>query len=158
MIGKSLKFIATSIVLLPISAFGNPTVLEMAIGQSDRDFVESKYEVVYQAAITNVRKTVYELPVDQVDPDSLYAGNKLIEIALCFNDNSILSDIHLVYETWDFSQAVSTLDARFNINAEEYPAYGLRSVLYSWPDYSVVCFTALDSGFTHVIFASDVGE
>jgi len=145
-------------VFLPLATFGNPAVLGMSIGESDQAFVESKYVIVHQAVISNVRKTVYEIAEDQVDSDSLFTQNELLETAVYFNDRSILSDVHLVYENWEFSKAIDALDAHFERTSETYPAYGNRAVVYSWPDYSVVCFTDPDSGFTHIIFASLVSE
>lgn len=154
MIRRILKLIVACMVVFPFPIFGNPVVLGMKISESDQVFIESKYDIIHLATISNVRKTIYELNVDQVESGTTYTNNKLLEVAVYFDENSTLSDVHLVYESWDFLLATDALNTHFGKTPQNYAAYGKQSIIYHWPTYSVICFTDSASGFTHVIFSA----
>lgn len=147
------QIIWLAVILCPSISVANPNVWNLVIGESDLKNVEPEYQIIKTAVISNVRKSVYELALDQLDPEEFFSKNKLRSATLLFNETSILSDIHVIYEDWDFPDALDALDGHFEKNSEPNPFYGDKSVTYSWPDYSVTCFTDAESGFTHVIFS-----
>jgi len=66
------------------TAVANPEVLGLVLGTSAQAEVESKYEIVQTAVISNIRKSVYELNVEQLDSLDIYTQQKPINIALYF--------------------------------------------------------------------------
>lgn len=149
------QLIWTAIFLTPSIAMANPSIWDLVVGESDLNKVNSKYDLTKMAVISSVRKSVYEVAVDQLNSEDIFGRSKVRSVTLLFNETSILSDIHTVYENWNFSDVIAELDKHFETSAKANPVYGDESVKYSWFDYDVSCFFDAVSGFTHIVFSAN---
>lgn len=149
------RFLCMAMMLASSAVVANSNVSGLVIGESDLTSIESEYQITHTAIISNVRKSVYEMPVDQLDPDGFFSRSMPRSATLYLNETSVLSDIHLIYDDWNFSDALDELDSRFGKEPEQYLLYGGESVMYSWPEYTVICFRDRESGYTHILFSDN---